>query len=108
MLYYFLQLMALSQLKMSPNPKHSADGKSDDPTYKSLETGKDYYGFHAKVATEKLMAFLNKLFPNENRLCVTYFDEAHELGLCFWILLRLLQAPDPSINMWYVFMGTKS
>ena len=54
------------------------------------------------------MRFVKNLFPETDPLCVTYFDEAHELELSFWVLLRLLQAQEPSTRMWYVFMGTKS
>jgi len=53
------------------------------------------------------MQFVQAQFPDENPLCVTYFDEAHELGSRFWILLRLLRAQSFSTRMWYVFMETK-
>ncbi|KAF8515975.1 hypothetical protein BU17DRAFT_76734 [Hysterangium stoloniferum] len=56
------------------------------------------YGSDAKKVTEDL----------PRALCVTYFDEAHESDLCFWVLLRLLQYQESSTRMWYVFMGTKS
>ena len=39
---------------------------------------------------------------------MTYFDEAHELQILFWILLRLLSHQPLATAMWYVFMGTKS
>lgn len=60
------------------------------------------------AATENLMQFVSGLSPGGNPLCVTYFDEAHELGLRYWIMLRLLQVQKSSTRMWYVFMGTKS
>jgi hypothetical protein len=113
-LYIFLKLMVRPQLRSSPpnrpqnSPKRGRDGKPDDPNYNSIKIAEENYARHAKAATEGLMTFLKGLFPDENPLCVSYFDEAHELELTFWILLRLLQAQDPSIKMWYVFMGTKS
>jgi hypothetical protein len=55
------------------------------------------------------MGFISGLFPeNEKALCVTYFDEAHELGLRLWVMLRLLQYQPLEVGMWYIFMGTKS
>lgn len=106
------QLMACLQLqrfrKTPRSPKRGADGKPEDQNYSSVATAKIYRGYHAEKATVDLMSFVKNLFPRGNPLCVTYFDEAHELGLSFWILLRLLQAQEPSTRMWYVFMGTKS
>ncbi|KAF8525579.1 hypothetical protein BU17DRAFT_74439 [Hysterangium stoloniferum] len=58
---------------------------------------------HAKKATEDLVKFLSTIQPRA--LCVTYFDEAHELDLCFWVLLRLLQSQESSTRMWYVFIA---
>jgi hypothetical protein len=52
------------------------------------------------------MKFINKKY--KGTLCVTYFDEAHELALRFWVLLRLLANQSSSQKMWYIFMGTKS
>jgi hypothetical protein len=60
----------------------------------------------ARGAVEALMSFLTSL--RAGSICVTYFDEAHELGIRFWILLRLLSHQDPTMAMWYIFMGTKS
>jgi hypothetical protein len=69
-------------------------------------------GFYVDItspATRKLMAFISGLFPkNEKTLCVTYFDEAHELRRRLWVMLRLLQHQLLDVGMWYVFMGTKS
>ena len=89
------------------SPKR-VDGKPDKPNYEPMHTARAIYAEHAKEATEILMHFISNLFPDENPLCVTYFDEAHELGILFWIMLRLLQAQEFSTRMWYVFMGTKS
>lgn len=60
-----------------------------------------------RKATEDLMNFVFTLFPGENPVCVTYFDEAHELGPCFWILFYLLSAENSltRMGMRYVFMG---
>ena len=62
----------------------------------------------ARAAVEALMEFLTNLYRGEQPLCVTYFDEAHELEMRFWILLRLLSHQPRMTRMWYVFMGTKS
>jgi hypothetical protein len=90
------------------SPKRDADGRPDRPNWDPVRSAEQYYEKYAKKATEALMQFVQALFPGEAPLCVTYFDEAHELELCFWILLRLLQSQAPSTKMWYVFMGTKS
>jgi len=104
--------MACSQLRNTrttpPSPHRGADGKPDNQHYNSIKVANEYYSFNAREATLDLLSFLKKLFPNRKPLCVTYFDEAHELKMSFWILLRLLQAQDRSTSMWYVFMGTKS
>ncbi|KAF8325743.1 hypothetical protein F5887DRAFT_1289437 [Amanita rubescens] len=62
----------------------------------------------ARVAVEALMEFLTNLYRGEQPLCVTYFDETHELEMRFWILLRLLSHQPKMTRMWYVFVGTKS
>ena len=73
-----------------------------DPTLIPLRL----YNFIAKEATKNLMKFLSTLHPPQD-LCVTYFDEAPELGRLLWILLRLLAKQEPSTKAWYVFIGTK-
>jgi hypothetical protein len=65
-----------------------------------------FYELNAKKATENLMQFISTVLPDE-KLCVMYFDEAHELGASYWILLRLLYNQHVPTRMWYVFMGTK-
>jgi hypothetical protein len=90
------------------SPKRTADGTPDDNTFDSITFARECYGHHAQKATEALMQFIGELFPGENPLCVTYFDEAHELQDAFWMLLRILQAQAFSVRLWYVFMGTKS
>jgi hypothetical protein len=59
------------------------------------------------VAVEALLTFLASLYDKQP-LCVTYFDEAHELQILFWILLRLLSHQPMTVMMWYVFLATKS
>lgn len=61
-----------------------------------------------RKATEDLVDFLTKINSGERALCVTYFDEADELGNLFWVMLRLLGVQGQSTSMWYVFMATKS
>ena len=65
------------------------------------------YRLFAQEATGKLMEFLSAILPGK-MISIMYFDEAHELGMHFWILLRLVQHQLSSTKMWYIFMGTKS
>ena len=67
-----------------------------------------FYKDKARGTVEALVLFLTKLDDGLSPICVTYFDEAHELGIQFWILLHLLSHQPPATEMWYVFMGTKS
>ncbi|KAF8324209.1 uncharacterized protein EI90DRAFT_3076333 [Cantharellus anzutake] len=80
--------------------------EDENEDYDAIGHARDFYHRHAKAAVGNLVEFIKSL--TSNPLCVTYFDEAHELGKCFWIMLRLLQNQDDSIKMWYIFMGTKS
>jgi hypothetical protein len=75
------------------------------PVYDIVETSLTYYE-RAQVAVESLLAFLASLYDKQP-LCVTYFDEAHELQILFWILLRLLSHQPMTVTMWYVFLTTK-
>ena len=68
---------------------------------------KEIYLEHAKKSTEELMEFIATIGP-EPTVCVTYFDEAGQLSMGFWIMLRLLSNQDKTTAMWYVFMATKS
>ncbi|KAF8331451.1 uncharacterized protein EI90DRAFT_3057981 [Cantharellus anzutake] len=112
-----VQLHSSDDAKPGKSPK--LDGATKEGTEKAIGLAPTYYE-RAKEAVENLMAFIKNL-PSEppsddlpydglpqGPLCVTYFDEAHELGMCFWIMLRLLQNQDESVRMWYVFMGTKA
>ena len=84
----------------------SPDSKARDPqTYPTPPFAKRCYDSITKRSTEELMAFLSTV--KGGALCVTYFDEAHELEASFWVLLRLLQNQASNIKMWYTFMGTK-
>ena len=84
-------------------PKRDKDGRTDIDTY---ERSREFYGI-AKEANERLMKFISDVLPNP-RISVMYFDEAQELGLLFWVFLRLVQHQSLSVKMWYVFMGTES
>jgi hypothetical protein len=59
-----------------------------------------------KTATENLANYTSSL--TKKSVVVTYFDEAHELKLSYWMLLRLVANQNPKTPMWYVFMSTKS
>ena len=52
------------------------------------------------------MEFVSTVLPAK-KIGVMYFDEAHKLGLHFWILLRLVQHQLRTTKMWYTFMETK-
>jgi hypothetical protein len=83
-------------------------GGEDEEGLGIVAKARDLYNLHAQGAVKNLMDFLATLDPGKPCLAVTYFDEAPELELCFWIMLRLLSNQAISKNMWYVFMGTKS
>ncbi|KAF8806748.1 hypothetical protein BYT27DRAFT_7223930 [Phlegmacium glaucopus] len=85
------------------SPRRSNDHPDVDSVEESLKL---YEG--ARAAVEALMEFLTCLYGGERSICVTYFDEAHELKTRFWVLLHLLSHQPATTRMWYVFMGTKS
>jgi hypothetical protein len=62
----------------------------------------------AGQAVDNLMDFLDTIYLDQQRLCVTYIDEAQELEERIWIMMRLISHQKPKLRMWYVFMGTKS
>jgi len=66
------------------------EDKNDRNIYDIVETSRTYYE-RARAAVEALQGFLASLYDTQP-LCVTYFDEAHELQILFWILLRLLSS----------------
>ena len=110
---YFILLMPCRQFKTTAppltvckSPQRLADGQPDEPDWDPATLAQQCYKRYSETATKDLVEFIQTLFPGKkNNLCVTYFDEAHELQQSFWSLLRLLQFSD---KMWYVFMGTKS
>jgi hypothetical protein len=113
--HYFVSSDLISSWQSDPkesdpfrSPRRDPDGTPDDKTFNSIDFAQECYSHHAEKATKVLMQFIGELFPGENPLCVTYFDEAHELQDAFWMLLRVLQAQPSSVKVWYVFMGTKS
>ena len=99
-----LQLkLTMGIIDKSPRP--------NDPDFRLarvIETKSGLYHETAGRAVQDLMTFLTSLHPGQHPLCVTYLDEAHELGMRFWILLRLLSNQDLRMMMWTIFMGTKS
>ena len=86
------------------SPTRSKD-MDDSDIHKIQPKTKQIYDV-VKQAVGELMAFITENYGKQS-LCVTYFDEAHELEILFWILLRLLNHQDMEKKMWYVFMGTK-
>ena len=83
------------------------NGDPNLPDFKIERYAMEYYEEYTKKATNALTAFASSLTP-QKPVVVTYFDEAHELKLSYWMLLRLLNNQDREIPMWAVFMGTHS
>lgn len=97
------QMKSKAEVHGERSPKRLQETDGDDIVAKSR-----LFYEEARVAVEALMSFLTDLGVGPSPICVTYFDEAHELELRFWILMRLLSHQPPATAMWYVFMGTKS
>jgi hypothetical protein len=68
------------------------------------------YNVHAAAATASLTKFISSLWSvcEDRGVCVTYFDESHNLGACYWTMMRLISLQQRDIPMWYVFMGTRT
>jgi hypothetical protein len=88
-------------------PGDSPNRGTIGPDYSASNIARQYYKEIVNDSTKKLMDFLSTL-SQDYAMAVTYFDEAHNLDLRFWILLGLLYNQPPSVKMWYAFMGTKS
>ena len=93
--------------QVQKSPIRGKGGKPTPSDFNIVAMARQYYKSYAIEATNKLMEFLSAVLPTE-RISIMYFDEAHELGLQFWIFLRLVQHQLPLKKMWYTFMGTKS
>lgn len=113
--YWFLTFQSSNYCyQMRPKPGDHGESprrprEKDDPMVYDIEAkSRLLYEEEARGAVEALMSFLTDLHVGPSPICVTYFDEAHELGIQFWILLRLLSHQPLATEMWYVFMGTKS
>lgn len=89
------------------SPIRAKDGKLIPSDFDPFAASLKIYKRSAEEATKNLGEFLSSVLPAK-RISVMYFDEAHELGLHFWIFLRLVQHQQLSMKMWYTFMGTKS
>jgi len=92
-------------MKIGPRSPGASPKRSKDD-FDIVRESEVFYE-RAQKAVECLQAFLASLY-SQQPLCVTYFDEAHELQIRFWILLRLLSHQPKTVKMWYVFLGTKS
>jgi hypothetical protein len=92
---------------MMKSPVRGEDCKPIPSDFDPVSKASDIYKVSAREATENLVEFLFKVLP-EKTISVMYFDEAHELGLHYWIFLRLVHHQLSSTKMWYTFMGTKS
>jgi hypothetical protein len=76
-----------------------SDAALADPD--GITIARKFYELNAKKPAENLLQFISTVLPDE-KLCVMYFDEAHELGASYWILLRLLYNQHVSTRMWYL------
>ena len=94
---------------MAPSSSAERDEKGypKPSDFKIDKCAKQYYEDYIKEATEALTMFASSLTP-QKPVVVMYFDEAHELKLSYWKLLRLLNVQDRETPMWAVFMGTQS
>jgi hypothetical protein len=69
-------------------PKLEVHGESprrpkekDDPMVYDIVAKSRLFYEEARGAVEALMSFLTDLHVGPSPICVTYFDEAHELGI---------------------------
>ena len=99
----FIQMIGkeLAVVTRSPDPNADADTNIDEFVAKT-------YDSIVAPATTELLEFISTLGAEIPTLCITYVDEADELGALIWILCRLASRQSTSIAMWYVFMATKS
>jgi len=95
-------------MKSDLGPLSRSPMRPKEESASEIQTKSESIYERANVAVKALMNFLADLHSGQQPLCVTYFDEAHELDMRFWILLRVLSHQNPETMMWYVFMGTKS
>lgn len=77
----------------------------DEPKLINELARKTYESITTK-ATQDLITILSDIEPEAR--CVMYFDEAHDLDNALLVLLRLVQYQKPWINIWYIFLETKS
>jgi hypothetical protein len=91
----------------SSSAERNAKGDPNIPDSKIDQYAKEYYEQYTKKATEDLTTFITSLTP-QKPVVVTYFDEAHELKLSYWMMLRILNVQNRGTPMWAVFMGTQS
>ena len=68
--------------------------------YDIMAKSQIFYEEEAQGAVEALMSFLTDLHVGPLPICMTYFDEAHELGIQFWILMCLLSHQPLATEMW--------
>ncbi|KIM44537.1 hypothetical protein M413DRAFT_25012 [Hebeloma cylindrosporum] len=93
----------------SPKPTPSSGVESEDKSLNITDFAEKCYEKHAKKSTEDLIDFIDGLDHQAKKpLVVTYIDEAHNLGVLYWILLRLLGRQDNYTRAWWIFLGTKS
>ncbi|KAF8816611.1 hypothetical protein BYT27DRAFT_7220522 [Phlegmacium glaucopus] len=97
-------LMKLKVETPQNSPIRGKDGEVPE-NFKPYEISHRCYMPSAEEATKKLMEFLSHVLPTK-RICIMYFDEAHELDLQLWIFLRLVQHQPLSTKM--CSTGTKS
>jgi hypothetical protein len=89
-----------------PSPRRGADAAVTAPEADIVQVAHGLYKSIIERPIQDLTKFLSTI--NGGDICLIYFDEAHELGLCFWILLRLLRSQASLTKILFVFVGTKS
>lgn len=78
--------MKLKVETSNSSPIRAKDGKPIPSGFDPFTTSHKIYGLSAKEAAKNLVEFVSAVLPAK-RIGVMYLDEAHELGLHFWIFL---------------------
>jgi len=89
------------------SPRRNKNFGVEPENFNIEEFAQKCYTENAAEAVTDLVSFVTSLTP-QKPLFVLYIDEARELKVSLWILLRLLGYQDRLTSMWTVLMDTKS
>lgn len=89
------------------SPRHNKNFGVEPQDFNIESFAQKCHAEHAADAISDLVSFVTGLTP-QKPLFVLYIDEARELKVSSWILLRLLGYQDRHTSMWAVLMDTKS